>query len=97
MVNRSWIQNLDSTFERFGLVGTKVERFTTRPELGRLYDDTLLWIVEDYSYNFLDRSPQAKNTGKGVFARQLVAEGYEESIQGAHVRANFVIVVGRKA
>ena len=99
IVGRSWVQHLDSTFERFGLVDTKVERFTTRPELGRLYDDTLLWNVENYSYNFLDRSSEAKNTvntGQGAHARQLVAEAYKESVQGAHVRADFVVVVGRK-
>ena len=96
IVDRSWVQTLDSTFQRFGLADTKVDRFTTRPELGRLYDDTLLWTVEDYSYNFLDRSPEAKRTGQGVYARQLVAQAYKESIQGAYVRADFVVVVGRK-
>ena len=96
MIYLSWVQHLDSTFERFGLVNVKLERFTTRPELGRLYDDTLFWTVEDYSYNFLDRAPEAKATGKGVHARQLVAQAYEESIRGAYIRADFVVVVGRK-
>jgi len=72
----SWVKHLDSTFEHFGLVDTKVERFTTRPEFGRMHDDTLFWTVEDYSYNFLDKVPQTKEKDESTYARELVAEAY---------------------
>lgn len=91
------MKRLDSTFQHFGLVDTKVERFTTRPEFGRLHDDTLFWTVEDYSYNFLDTNPETKDTGQSAHARSLVAEAYKESVSGTYVRSDFVVAVGRKS
>ncbi len=83
-------------FEHFDLVDVKFERFTTRPEFGRMHDDTLFWTVEDYTYNFLDKAPETKGTGESTHARGLVAEAYKESVNGAYVRSDFVVVLGCK-
>ena len=93
----SWVKELPTTFERLGLVNARSDRFTTRPEFGRLHDDTLFWTVEDFSHNTLDRRPETRYTGKGQRARDLVAKAYEDSVKGAFVRSDFVVVIGQKS
>lgn len=62
-----------------------------------MHDDTLFWTVEDYSYNFLDKVPQTKGKDESTYARELAAEAYRESVNGAYVRSDFVVVLGRKS
>ena len=82
--------------QQLGLVATRLDRFTTRPEFGRLHDDIMFWTCEDFSINTLDRRAGTEGRERGAKLRRLVSKAYEDSVSGASIISTFVVAVGRK-